>query len=201
MKNEIEVKFLDVDIEAMRRKLHDVGAHLEQPMRLMKRVNMEEPYHTAEHSFLRIRDEGDKTTLTFKRRTNQAGSEIDGVKEIEIEVSDFNTAVELFTEAGWPPRTFQESKRETWKLDEAEVVIDVWPWIEPHIEIEAESESVVKAVAEKLGFDWEDRIIGHIDAVYILKFEFLDGIRGVIDLPEVKFGAPVPIQFRLREGV
>lgn len=198
MKNEIEVKFLNIDIDEMRTKLTAAGGHLEQPMRLMKRVNMEEPYHTAEHSFLRIRDEGDKTTLTFKRRTNQAGNDLHGVQEIEIGVSDFDTAVELFREAGWPPRTFQESKRETWMLDGAEVVIDEWPWIEPYIEIEGDSEEHVKAVSEKLGFDWGQKVIGHIDAVYELKFEFLNGVRGVIDIPEVKFGAPVPAQFKER---
>ena len=198
MKTEIEVKFLNIDIDAMRQKLQDAGAHLEQPMRLMKRVNMEEPYHTAEHAFLRIRDEGDKTTLTYKRRTNQAGSEIDGVKEIEVEVSDFDTAVELFKEAGWPPRTFQESKRETWQFGDVEVVIDEWPWIETHIEIEGETEAAVRNAAEKLGFNWNDALIGHIDAVYERKYEFLDGIRGVIDLPEVRFGAPLPKQFKER---
>lgn len=198
MKTEIEVKFLNVDIDDIRARLTSAGAQLEQPMRLMKRVNMEEPYHTAEHSFLRIRDEGDKTTLTFKRRKDPKHHTIDSVKEIEIEISDFDTAVELFTEAGWPPRTFQESKRETWKLDDAEIVIDVWPWIEPHIEIEAESEEDVKACASKLGFDWDQRVIGHIDVVYELKYEFLNGIRGVIDLPSVRFSEPVPKEFKLR---
>ena len=196
MKNEIEVKFLEVDVDDIRQRLTEAGGHLEQPMRLMKRVNMEEPYHTAEHAFLRIRDEGDKTTLTFKRRSDQAGSDIHGVKEIELEIGDFDTAVELFREAGWPPRTFQESRRETWMLDGAEVVIDEWPWIKPYVEVEAESEAKVREVSEKLGFKWDDRLIGHIDHVYMRDYEFLDGIRGVIDLAEVRFDDPLPAQFK-----
>jgi len=199
MKTEIEVKFINIDIEAMRKKLKEVGAHLEQPMRLMKRVNIEQPEHTAERSFLRVRDEGDKTTLTFKRRDALSAESIDNVKEIEVVVSDFDTTVELFREAGWPPRTLQESRRETWKLNGAEVVIDEWPWIEPYIEIEADDEVTVRSASELLGLTWEEAVFGHIDVIYEMKYEFLDGVRGVIDLAEVLFDAPVSTKFRLRE--
>ena len=37
MKTEIEVKFVDVDIPEMQQRLEGVGAHCEQPMRLMRR--------------------------------------------------------------------------------------------------------------------------------------------------------------------
>ena len=198
MKTEIEVKFIDINIDDMRQKLEEAGAHLEQPMRLMKRVNIEQPEHTAERAFLRVRDEGDKTTLTFKRRDALSTEMIDNVKEIEVTVSDFNTTVELFKEAGWPPRTFQESRRETWELNGAEVVIDEWPWIEPYIEIEADDEETVRSVSKLLGFNWEEAVYGHIDVLYEMKYEFLGGVRGVIDLPEVRFDTPAPSKFKLR---
>jgi len=198
MKTEIEVKFINIDIDEMRQKLTSAGAHLEQPMRLMKRVNIEQPEHTAERAFLRVRDEGNKTTLTFKRRDTLSAETIDNVKEIEVTVSDFDSTVELFKEAGWPPCTLQESRRETWELNGAEVVIDEWPWIEPYIEIEAEDEATVRSVSDLLGFDWNHAVFGHIDVLYEMKYEFLDGVRGVIDLPEVKFDAPVSTKFKLR---
>jgi adenylate cyclase class 2 len=198
MKPEIEVKFLNIDIEDMRRKLTDACAHLEQPMRLMKRALIEETHHKAEHSFVRIRDEGDKVTLTFKRRDKRNGTTIDNTKEIEVVVSDFDDTVELLREAGWEYKTFQESKRETWKLNDAEVVIDEWPWVEPYIEIEAESEAIVKAAAAALGLNWNDAMFGHIDHVYKLKYDFAPGFRGVIELKEVRFGSTLPEQFKVR---
>lgn len=197
MKTEIEVKFCDIDIDAMREILARAGAVCEEPMRLMKRALIEEPHHAAEDSFLRIRDEGDKVTLTFKRRANPAQPSIDNTTEIEVVVSSFDDTVELFREAGWVYKTFQESKRETWKLGSAEVVIDEWPWLPPYIEIEAASEEEVRATATTLGLDWTDADYGHIDAVYQKHYTFADGFRGVIDLKEVRFGDPIPKEFEV----
>lgn len=197
MKTEIEVKFCDIDIDAMREILARAGAVCEEPMRLMKRALIEEPHHAAEDSFLRIRDEGDKVTLTFKRRANPDQPSIDNTTEIEVVVSSFDDTVELFREAGWVYKTFQESKRETWKLGSAEVVIDEWPWLPPYIEIEAASEEEVRATATTLGLDWTDADYGHIDAVYQKHYTFADGFRGVIDLKEVRFGDPIPKEFEV----
>ena len=195
MKTEIEVKFCDIDIDIMREILARAGAVCEQPMRLMRRALIEEAHHADENSFLRIRDEGDKVTLTFKRRANLEQPSIDTTAEIEVTVSSFDDTVELFREAGWEYKTFQESKRETWKLGNAEVVIDEWPWLPPYIEIEASSEEEVRTAATALGLDWADADYGHIDAVYQKHYTFADGFRGVIDLQEVRFDDPVPRQF------
>jgi len=195
MKSEIEAKFLDVSIDDIRDRLNAAQAVLEHPMRLMKRALIEEPHHVKENSFIRIRDEGDKTTLTFKRRTLPDGTTtIDSTKEIETTVGDFDTAVEIFSEAGWQYITLQESRRETWHLDGAEVVIDEWPWIQPYIEIEAASEEIVRAVAAKLGFDWKDAAFGSVDIIYQRDFPKMS-VRGIIDVKDARFGDPIPEQF------
>jgi adenylate cyclase, class 2 len=200
METEIEVKFTNIDVEQIRGALKAANAVCVTPMRLMKRALIEEPHHAREHSFIRVRDEGNKVTLTFKRRADQSAVTIDSVKELEVDVSDFDKTVEIFNQAGWKYKTFQESRRETWELDGAEVVIDEWPWLKPYIEIEGESEAAIKAVAKKLGLDWDKVIIGHIDVLYRLQYEFKDGVRGVIDLPEVRFDDPLPPQFAPRAG-
>ncbi len=194
MKPEIEVKFINIDIDAIRQKLQAVGAALEQPMRPMRRVLIEQPEHAVQHSFIRIRDQGDKVTLCFKRRTGDKQS-IDDTAEIEVEVSDFDTTVELFNEAGWAYKTYQETERESWVLDDVEVVIDKWPWIPPQIEIEGPNEEVVQQAAKKLGLEWGDARYGHIDDIYQEYFSFVPNFRGVIDLKEVRFSNPVPKEF------
>lgn len=199
MQIEREVKFAHIDIDMVRHSLLTAKATCEQPMRLMKRVLIEEPHHAAEHAFIRIRDEGNKVTLTFKRRADAAASTMDSVKELEVEVSDFDKTVQLFSEAGWEYTTFQESKRETWRLDGVEVVIDEWPWLDPYIEIEGADETAIRNAADKLGFNWDDAIFGHIDALYEQQYDF-EGVRGVIDLPEVRFNTPIPAQFRLKKS-
>lgn len=195
MDSEIEVKFVDVDVTDVRTRLTDAGAALEHPMRLMRRVLIEEEHHVAERSFIRIRDEGDKTTLTFKRRMlADEETTIDSTHEIETTVGDFDTAVNIFAEAGWNYITFQESKRETWLLDGAEVVIDEWPWLAPMIEIEADSEATVRNVAAKLGFDWQDGIFGSVDVVYHRDYPNMT-CRGIIDIKEARFDNDVPEEF------
>lgn len=198
MKTEIEVKFCDIDIEAMREILARAGAVCEQPMRLMKRALIEQPHHAAEHSFIRVRDEGDKVTLTFKRRDDPANPTIDSVKEIEVVVSSFDDTVALLREAGWSYKTFQESKRETWRLGDVEVVIDEWPWIPPYVEIEGPTEAAVRTAAKQLGFDWSDAEYSHIDAVYLRHYDFAPGVRGVIDIREVRFDDPMPKEFTIK---
>lgn len=197
MKTEIEIKFLNVDIEDIRNRLREAGAKLEQPMRLMKRALIEEAHHKKEHSFLRIRDEGDKVTLTFKRRNDPLGRTIDSVKEIEVQVSNFDVTVELFREAGWEYSTFQESKRETWTLGKAEIVIDEWPWIPPYIEIEGENEETIKNAALALKLDWNDGVYGSVDVIYQAAFPDMT-VRGVIDIQEVRFDQSEPKEFGKR---
>lgn len=192
MQTEIEVKFLDVDLDDVRRKLKALGAELEQPMRLLRRSLIEEPHHAKKRAFIRIRDQGDKVTMAYKQRDDEFA--LHGTKEIEVEVSDFDDTIKLLEAAGWPPITYQESRCETWKLGEAEIVLDEWPWIPAYIEVEAPSEELVRQVSEKLGFAWQDAVIGSVDVIYNREFPDM-AIRGVIDLKEVRFDDPVPREF------
>ena len=191
MKTEIEVKFLDINIAEMREKLKDAGAQLEQPMRLMKRALIETPETNARHAYLRIRNEGDKITATFKQFTENS---LTGAKEREIVVSDFDETIAIFAEFGLHYHTFQESKRETWRCGDVEVVIDEWPWINPYIEIEGDSEKAVKQAAKELGFTWSDAVFGSVDVIYNLVYPDMT-VRGVIDIEEVRFGEDVPREF------
>lgn len=195
MKAEIEVKFVDVDIDEVRERLEKVGAVCEHPMRLMRRAIIEEEHHAAENIFIRIRDEGDKVTLCLKKKTKSlAESTVDSTYEIETTVGDFETAVEIFKVAGWPYVTYQESRRETWQYGDVEVVIDEWPWINPYIEIEGDSETAIRAAAADLGFDWNTAMFGSVDVIYTRDYPNMT-VRGVIDIPEARFADPVPEVF------
>lgn len=195
MNAKIEVKFVDVDIDDIRQRLEEAGAELEQPMRDMKRALIEEEHHAAENMFIRIRDEGDKVTLCLKKKTKSLeASTIDSTYEIETTIGDFDTAVELFKVAGWHYITYQESRRETWRYGDVEVVIDEWPWIQPYIEIEGASEEAVKQAAADLGFDWTEAMFGSVDIIYTRDYPDMT-VRGVIDIREARFGDPVPAEF------
>lgn len=189
MKNEIEAKFVNVNISDIRLKLEKIGAALTQPMRNMQRVTIDTPDLKKKDAFVRIRNEGDKTTITYKQFNSLS---IDGVKEIEITVDDFDTAVALFKEAGLAYGSLQESRRETWKLGEVEIVIDEWPWLNPYIEIEAPSEELVISTSEKLGLSWSDAIFGDVMAAYRVQYPHLRLSDTVGNLSEVRFNDPIP---------
>jgi len=190
MKTEIEAKFLNVDFDDVRAKLAAASAVCEQPMRLMRRVIIEPDFikERGENSLLRLRDEGDKVTLTWKEFRDQS---LTGAFERAVTVSDFDETVEILKAAGLNYRSYQESKRETWKLGDVEIVLDEWPWIKPYIEIEGPTEASVKETAERLGFDWNSAVFGSADAIYKIEYPHLKN-RGVIDVKEVRFEDPVP---------
>lgn len=48
-------------------------------------------------------------------------------------------------------------------------MIDEWPWLKPFIEIEGETEEVIKATAEKLGLSWSDAVFGDVMVAYQLR--------------------------------
>lgn len=189
MTTEVEAKFVNVDHQAIRTKLCSLGATLDKPMRLMKRVTINNAFLKSKDSFVRIRDEGDKTTATYKQFTEQS---VDGAKEIEIVVSDFATAVELFEAAGLVHSSYQESKRETWHLNDVEIMLDLWPWLDPYIEIEGPSTKSVQSVSADLGFEWQDAVFGDVTVAYKIKYPHLNNDAAIGDLPEVKFNHPIP---------
>lgn len=197
MQTEIEVKFVDIDIDEVRRRLESLRAVCEQPMRLMRRALVETPEMAAIDAFLRLRDEGDKVTLTYKQHLK---SGIEAAREIETTVGDFDATKALLEASGMRFHTYQESRRETWQMGSVEVVIDEWPWMPPYIEIEGSNEAEVKQAAQTLGFDWSQAVFGGADVVYQSLYDMSDGVRGVIDIPEVRFDAPLPEQFTPRSA-
>jgi adenylate cyclase class 2 len=192
LQTEIEVKYLDVEFADIRKRLEKLGAECEHPMRNMRRALIEEPHHKTKRGFIRIRDEGNKTTMTYKQRDDEF--HMHGTKEIEIEVSDFQNTIDLLEAAGWPTMTYQESRRETWKLGDVEIVLDQWPWIPDYIEIEAPTEEKVRETAEALGFDWKDHVVGSVDIIYNREYPNMTN-RGVIDIKKVRFDDPLPKEF------
>ena len=160
MKNEIEAQFLDIDKDAIRAKLKAVGATLEKPEILMRRV----VFDTGGHSFARVRDEGDKIVMTYKNISDDYS--ILGTKEVNIEVSNYDDAIALLQGCGLEIKARQETKREIWKFGEVEICIDTWPWLPTFIELEGPTENSVWSLAEKLGLDKSKAKFGSVDTTY-----------------------------------
>src|ERR1700735_4970708 len=107
METEYEAKFLDVDKEQVRGRLASAGAVLKRPEFPQKRWVFNLPKEkNSPHVFVRVRDEGGIVTVTWKKFS---GGKIDNPEEIELVVDSFDNAVEMLTELGCTPTSFQEN--------------------------------------------------------------------------------------------
>jgi adenylate cyclase class 2 len=194
MKTEIEVKFLDVDFDDIRRKISELGGTCEHHMRLMKRAILDTPDLKMRETggYIRVRDEGNTVTLTYKQFDKTKDLHIASAKELEVEVSNFDDTVGIMLATGLAVRSIQESKRETWRLEGVEIVLDEWPWLNPYIEIEAHSEEAVKKVAARLGFDWKDAVFGDVMVAYRKQYPYLTKDQTVGRVKEVRFNDSLP---------
>ncbi|PKM91740.1 adenylyl cyclase [Candidatus Falkowbacteria bacterium HGW-Falkowbacteria-1] len=168
MKIEYEATFINVNKDEIRKKLKEIGASLIRPEFFQKRLSFDLPSgHEKKGAWLRVRDEGDKNTLTLKIID---GEKIEDQKEILLNIDGFDEATEMLSLMGCRQKAYQESKRELWLLDEVEVTIDEWPYLEPYVEVEGESEEVVRNVSHKLGFDYSKALFCSVDKLYEMKY-------------------------------
>jgi adenylate cyclase class 2 len=174
MQTEIEAKFLDVDHDVLRARLQEIGAVCEQPMRTMHRKGFDFPdgrLRRDANGWVRIRDEGDKITMSYKQLNNRS---LTGTKEVCLTIDNFEQA-ELFLRAlGMEQGTYQVTKRESWKLGHIEIELDQWPWTKPYMEMEGTSEAELQAVAEQLGLDWSRAVHGSVEIVYTTEYDVTD---------------------------
>ncbi len=168
MEIEYEATFININKDEVRERLRQAGAKLLRPEYLQKRI----PFHLPKEkrsndSWLRVRDEGDKITLSLKMID---GDKIENQKELCLEINNFEDAVELLKAIGCEPKSYQETKRELWKLDGVDITIDEWPFLEPFVEIEGSSEEEVKKVSKKLNFNYDDALFCAVGKLYQMKY-------------------------------
>ena len=103
------------------------------------------------------------TTLTIKEIKSLR---IDGTKELEVEVSDFDETNVIMNKLGYKARTYQENFRMEYKLGGITFDIDKWPGIPPYIEIEGEHKEDVELALNKLGWTIDDVTVLDVDKIY-----------------------------------
>ena len=162
MESEYEITVLDIDVSEIEKKLESIGA-IKQGEYFQKRnlYNFHEEYRGR---FIRLRTNGEKTTLTIKEKS--AKKEIGSVKELEIEVSSFEKANEILELLGYEHSTYQENKRIIYKLGHIEFDIDTWPMIPTYLEIEGKNKEDVEKMIKILDIDEEKLSLDKVSEIY-----------------------------------
>ena len=172
MQKELEAKYFIDNKDLIRKKIEKAGLKLIKPEFLMRRKVFD---CGIVGSWIRIRDEGDKITMTFKKNTENT---INDVFESEIIVNDFKKASEIINQTNFKEKSYQENYREIWRNDDVEIVIDTWPFLNNYIEIESKTKESVEKYSKILGFDLNKAFFGGVEVLYknqykIPKIEFL----------------------------
>lgn len=188
MQPELEAKFLDVSPDVIRAKLRELGAKLVHPERLMRRKAFDDRqgHLDRNRAWVRVRDEGDKITMSYKQSDENT---LHGTQETVLTVDDFDRACAFLEEVGLVTKSYQETRREKWMLDNVEITIDTWPWVPTFVELEGQHEDDLKSVASSLGLDWNAAMHGGVTPIYQRYYDVTH--REVNTCPKIVFG-PVP---------
>lgn len=152
---EIEVRFLEIDKEALIKKLRKLGAEDKGEDLLDEKIIYDKTlvWRDEGETFLRLRTQKGKTKLCYKHRTEQS---VDGTEEIEFEVSDPNAAEALLKKLGYETYRAQQKRRHAFDLGGVIIDIDTWPRIPTYVELEGQSEDALRNAAAKLELNWEN---------------------------------------------
>ncbi|WP_431681217.1 class IV adenylate cyclase [Kitasatospora sp. KL5] len=163
MKHEYEAKFLAIDVASLQAKLAALGAVQAFPRTLLTRKIFENDELDA-NQWIRLRDEGTRSTLTLKQVTD--ATTINGTTEIETEVSDIHAMAEILRHVGLREVRYQENYREEWRLGELVFDFDAWPDLPTFLEIEGPDERSVRKAAALLDLDYAAARFGSVDEIY-----------------------------------
>jgi predicted adenylyl cyclase CyaB len=153
--HEIEVKVLDIDRASVECRLTEIGAERRSDQSLIALfLDFPDRELAAAGSLLRLRKEGDRSILTFKRRVGEEGAKVR--EETEVTVGDFEACRRLLSSLGLVETTRVDKFRASCRLGSAALAIDrhlgELSFIPELLEIEAGSAEEIRSVAARLGF-------------------------------------------------
>jgi len=150
---EVEVTILEINVEATRKKLLDLGAKkvFDGDMSYFA-FDFPDNRLNKKGELLRIRKVGNKTEITHKsKKENVEGFKIK--KEIETQVKDFEVICEIFEKCGMKIIHQGQKKRESYKLGSTNFEIDFVPGIPAFLEIETQDEKEIQKAVTMLDFN------------------------------------------------
>lgn len=171
---EIEVKFLDVDPKAMETKFVKIGAKKAFDRVFKSRVfDYPDLRLNSDAAWIRLRDESDKITLSFKKRLGRGGdggkTNDKGMIEHEVIVNDFDKTSDIFLAAGFIQKFYEEKRRIRYMLGDIEFDIDFVPMLKPYLEIESDDWAKIDKAIKLLGLDPKDKKIFSTFQIYQLE--------------------------------
>jgi adenylate cyclase class 2 len=156
---EIEAKFMEVDISKLRKLIKENGGKKVHKMVMYKRFVFDLLDPTIK-GYIRTREENGRVAITVKTYSKESKF----AKEYEILLDKSSTiedAKNLLVAQGYKIKSYHETLREKWSINGCpEIAIDTLPGIPTYVELECKNEKEIKKIAKLLGFDMKDAKYG-----------------------------------------
>lgn len=123
-------------------------------------------YMINPNKWIRLRKSNEKIELTIKHVLNKKNNKYQNVLETEITVSSFEEANNLLENMGIYKRNYQEKIRYSYVYKDAQIEIDIWPLLEPYLEIECDNENTIKELLEKLNLKEKEIVSINTESLY-----------------------------------
>lgn len=159
---ENEIRILEINVEEWIQFLESHGAIKVGDWLQRRKVYDFHPVHP--NKWIRLRTNGTETTLTIKEIVDK--EQLDGTREVEIVVSDFDKTAEILKELGYDFRSYQENKRIRYMYKGVEFDIDSWPLIPTYVEIEGKTKEDVERILEEIPLDLSKSTTHDVDSIY-----------------------------------
>ncbi|MBN1967164.1 MAG: class IV adenylate cyclase [Anaerolineae bacterium] len=158
---ETEVKIYAPDLDAVRARLESAGAVLVAPRVYEHNIRYEDAGHTLTPNEIVLRLRRDtRARLTYKAPPPPDAETAEGVRtrfEAEVTVDDFDTMHVILQRLGFHPDVVYEKFRTTYRLGEAEVVLDEMPYGN-FVEVEG-SPAAIEAALDALDLRGQPRFL------------------------------------------
>jgi adenylate cyclase class 2 len=125
-------------------------------------------------TYIRIRDEGVKITMTYKYKK----SELEKFPtEHEVIIDDFDEMFNILIGLGCKKMHYYEKIREIWKLGTSEIVFDNYPMLPELMEIECEKKSTLDKLVKIFNLTIEDKnIIKESNVINLYGFDYIKNL-------------------------
>jgi adenylate cyclase class 2 len=161
---EFEAKFLNIDITNIKNKLRENGAkQVHGPLKFYRLIFKRCEAKGDNPGFVRVRNEGNKITMTTKIFNDKKYPD---EREVTINES-FEKGCEFLRAIGIEEKSYQETIREKWSHDLAhEITFDIVPGLPIYMEIDCTSEENLNKLIALLDLDKSNMKYGSFDKTY-----------------------------------
>lgn len=169
MEVEYEGRILNINPEEIRNKAKSIGGYMKAPFTLYRRSVFK--LCDVERGFVRVRDEGDKTTMTAKIFKNK-----DFPEEYELRIRDsFESGQAFLRSLNLTEKAYHETIREKWFIPRrvggaselCELTIDYIPGLPAYSEIECKSQRDLRRACQLLGVKYGELLFGGYGNVFV----------------------------------